>query len=181
MLQFPNGAANLTYLLRFGETELVLRRPPFGTIAPGAHDMRREYRVLSRLWRHFAPRAARLAFCDDHGVCGADFFVMERRAGVVVRGVMPRRAARTTRTSAAASASRSSTRWPSCTGSIPPRASSPTSASPTGFAARQVAGWRKRWELARPPEAGALMDELRRAPRAARPGARRARRSSTTT
>ena len=66
--QFTNGAANLTYLLRFGERELVLRRPPAGTIAPGAHDMRREWRVLSRLWRHFdrAPRA--YLFCDDHTV-----------------------------------------------------------------------------------------------------------------
>ena len=59
-LQFPNGAANLTYLLRFGDTELVLRRPPFGVVAPGAHDMKREYRVLSRLWQIFdrAPRAS---------------------------------------------------------------------------------------------------------------------------
>ena len=59
LLQFPNGSANLTYLLRFGGRELVLRRPPFGEIAPGAHDMKREFKVLSRLWRHFdrAPRA----------------------------------------------------------------------------------------------------------------------------
>ena len=60
VLQFPGGSANLTYLLRVGDTELVLRRPPFGTIAPGAHDMRREHKVLSRLWRNFdrAPRAS---------------------------------------------------------------------------------------------------------------------------
>jgi len=89
VLQFPNGAANLTYLVRFGETELVVRRPPFGRLAPGAHDMRREYRVLSRLWRVFdrAPRA--FAFCDEASVIGADFFVMERRCGEVVRGVVP--------------------------------------------------------------------------------------------
>src|SRR3978361_1066383 len=67
-MQFPNGSANLTYLLRFGETELVLRRPPFGTIAPGAHDMKREFKVLSKLWKVFerAPRA--YVFCDDHDV-----------------------------------------------------------------------------------------------------------------
>src|SRR5882672_11436420 len=47
--QFSGGSANLTYLLRFGARSLVLRRPPFGTIAPGAHDMAREYRVLSTL------------------------------------------------------------------------------------------------------------------------------------
>src|SRR4051812_29462013 len=89
VLQLPSGSANLTYLLRFGATELVLRRPPFGVIAPGAHDMRREYRVLSRLWRVFdrAPRAH--VFCDDHAVIGADFVVMERRHGEVIRGVIP--------------------------------------------------------------------------------------------
>ena len=89
ILQFPNGSANLTYLLRVGERELVLRRPPMGQIAPGAHDMRREFKVLSRLWRYFgrAPRA--YAFCDDHAVLGADFFVMERRQGDVVRTAVP--------------------------------------------------------------------------------------------
>ena len=87
--QFPNGSANLTYLIAFGPTELVLRRPPFGTIAPGAHDMRREYKVLSRLWQWFpkAPRA--YLFCDDPAIAGADFFVMERRRGEVVRGIIP--------------------------------------------------------------------------------------------
>jgi len=49
VLQFPNGSANLTYLIRLGPHELVLRRPPMGQIAPGAHDMRREFKVLSRL------------------------------------------------------------------------------------------------------------------------------------
>src|SRR5262244_1839458 len=89
VLQFPNGSANLTYLLQFVGHELVLRRPPFGELAPGAHDMKREYRVLSRLWRRFdrAPRA--YWFCDDPAVLGADFFVMERRRGEVVRTAMP--------------------------------------------------------------------------------------------
>ena len=88
-LQFPNGAANLTYLLRFGDTELVLRRPPFGVVAPGAHDMKREFRVLSKLWRIFdrAPRA--YLFCDDHSVIGSDFVVMERRTGEVPRDGVP--------------------------------------------------------------------------------------------
>src|SRR5215510_14322856 len=65
ILQFPNGSANLTYLLRVGGRELVLRRPPFGELAPGAHDMKREFKVLSRLWERFdrAPRA--YVFCGD--------------------------------------------------------------------------------------------------------------------
>ena len=63
VLQFPNGSANLTYLVRFGDRRLVVRRPPFGRIAPGAHDMKREYRALSKLWQAYdrAPRASRLS------------------------------------------------------------------------------------------------------------------------
>src|SRR4051812_48496745 len=89
VLQFPNGSANLTYLVQIGDRRLVVRRPPFGRIAPGAHDMKREYRALSRLWRHFdrAPRA--FLFCDDHDVIGSAFLVMEYRPGVVIWGVLP--------------------------------------------------------------------------------------------
>ncbi len=91
--QFGGGHANLTYLLTFGEgptaREYVLRRPPLGPVAPGSHDMRREYRALSRLWQAFpyAPRA--FVLCDDPDVIGADFFVMERRHGIVVRREIP--------------------------------------------------------------------------------------------
>jgi aminoglycoside phosphotransferase (APT) family kinase protein len=91
--QFGGGHANLTYLLRFGEgpeaVEYVLRRPPLGPVAPGSHDMVREYRALSKLWQGFpkAPRA--FVLCEDPSVIGAPFFVMERRHGVVVRGVIP--------------------------------------------------------------------------------------------
>jgi len=87
--QFPNGAANLTYLLEFENRRLVIRRPPFGEIAVGAHDMKREYRALSKLWRTYdrAPRAYLL--CTDHAVAGADFLVIEYRAGQVVWGSVP--------------------------------------------------------------------------------------------
>jgi len=87
--QFGGGHANLTYLVRFGETEYVLRRPPHGPLPKGGHDMTREYRVLSQLWRAFplAPRAFLL--CTDLGVLGADFVVMERRRGIVIRRTLP--------------------------------------------------------------------------------------------
>jgi len=87
--QFGGGAANLTYLLDYGTHEYVLRRPPLGPVAASAHDMGREYRVLSVLWRTFpyAPRA--FLFGDDPSVIGAPFFVMERRRGVVVRRSLP--------------------------------------------------------------------------------------------
>jgi len=83
--QFHGGHANLTYLLKFGETELVLRRPPFGKIAPGAHDMKREYRVLSKLYKHFAPAPRAYHLCEDETIIGAKFVVIERRTGVIVR------------------------------------------------------------------------------------------------
>jgi aminoglycoside phosphotransferase (APT) family kinase protein len=92
--QFPGGHANLTYCLRFGAPdgaamEYVLRRPPLGPVAPGSHDMTREYRALSVLWRAFpyAPRA--FVLCQDPALIGAPFFVMERRRGVVVRSPIP--------------------------------------------------------------------------------------------
>lgn len=91
--QFGGGHANLTYCLRFGEgtaaREYVLRRPPLGPVARSAHDMHREWRALSQLWRRFdkAPRA--FLYCDDAELIGADFLVMERRHGIVVRNAVP--------------------------------------------------------------------------------------------
>jgi aminoglycoside phosphotransferase (APT) family kinase protein len=89
VLQFPNGSANLTYQLVIGGTRLVLRRPPFGKLAAGAHDMRREHRVLSRLYRSY-PRAPRaVLYCEDESVIGSRFFVSEYRSGVVVWDRIP--------------------------------------------------------------------------------------------
>jgi aminoglycoside phosphotransferase (APT) family kinase protein len=145
--QFTNGAANLTYLLRFGTREMVLRRPPSGTIAPGAHDMKREWRVLSRLWRHFdrAPRA--YLFCDDHAVAGADFFVMEHRPGLVIRDAIP-----SPMTGHADVARRASFALIDAMAELhlldPAKAEVADIGKPDGFVARQVSGWRKRWELA---------------------------------
>jgi aminoglycoside phosphotransferase (APT) family kinase protein len=87
--QFGGGAANLTYLLRYDEQEYVLRRPPLGRVAKSAHDMGREFRVLSVLHAALpeAPRA--YLYCEDPGIVGAPFFVMERRRGIVVRRSMP--------------------------------------------------------------------------------------------
>jgi aminoglycoside phosphotransferase (APT) family kinase protein len=91
--QFGRGKANLTYLLRFGgegaAVEYVLRRPPLGPLAPSAHDMGREYTVLSTLWRAFPQAARAYLFCEDPSVIGAPFFVMERRHGVVVQNAVP--------------------------------------------------------------------------------------------
>jgi aminoglycoside phosphotransferase (APT) family kinase protein len=87
--QFHGGKANFTYLLRFGEREFVLRRPPLGPIPPGAHDMRREHRVLSVLHRRFSLAPQSLLLCEDESVIGAVFIVEERRRGFVIRDDIP--------------------------------------------------------------------------------------------
>jgi aminoglycoside phosphotransferase (APT) family kinase protein len=82
--QFPKGHSNLTYLIQSGGGEWVLRRPPFGSKVKTAHDMGREYRILSGLAGHFpAPRP--LLLCSDESVMGAQFYVMERLRGVIPR------------------------------------------------------------------------------------------------
>lgn len=92
--QFGGGHANLTYLIRFGETEYVLRRPPLGPVAPRSHDMRREHAVLSKLFAVFplAPRSYLL--CTDGDVIGSDFIVEERKHGIAIRRDLPERFAR---------------------------------------------------------------------------------------
>jgi aminoglycoside phosphotransferase (APT) family kinase protein len=87
--QFPGGYSNLTYLVRAGDREMVLRRPPFGAAIRSAHDMGREFRILSRLAAVY-PRVPRaLAYCDDASVLGAPFYVMERVRGVILRSKVP--------------------------------------------------------------------------------------------
>jgi len=87
--QFGGGHANLTYLLTFGGTQYVLRRPPLGPIAPRSHDMAREYRVLSCLGAAFPLAPTSLALCTDAAIIGVDFHVMERRHGRVIRDELP--------------------------------------------------------------------------------------------
>lgn len=88
--QFPRGFSNLTYLLRLGGRELVLRRPPFGADIRSAHDMGREYRILRGLSSVY-PKAPRpLLYHEDPELLGAPFYVMERVRGVILRSKMPR-------------------------------------------------------------------------------------------
>ncbi len=87
--QFPGGAANLTYVARSARGEFVLRRAPLGPVAKHGHDMRREYRVLSRLWKGYPPAPRAYHYCDDAAVMGKPFFIMERRTGFVIRSIWP--------------------------------------------------------------------------------------------
>jgi aminoglycoside phosphotransferase (APT) family kinase protein len=146
--QFGGGAANLTYLLDYGTQQYVLRRPPLGPVARAAHDMGREYKVLSVLHQAFpcAPRA--YLYCDDPGIIGADFFVMERRCGVVVRRSMPAEYA------ALAEAPRQMSL--ALVDALAQLHAVDYNAiglgdlgEPQGFIARQIEGWYKRWLAAK--------------------------------
>ncbi len=87
--QFPSGFSNLTYLIRADDRELVLRRPPFGAKIKTAHDMSREYRILSHLHPVYPKVPRPLLFCDDESILGAPFYVMERVTGVILRAQKP--------------------------------------------------------------------------------------------
>ena len=87
--QYPSGHSNLTYAVRFGEREWVLRRPPFGSKVKSAHDMGREFRVLSKLHAVYAPAPEVVAFCEDEAVLGAPFYLMQAVEGVILRSRLP--------------------------------------------------------------------------------------------
>ncbi|MCM3664785.1 phosphotransferase family protein [Mesobacillus subterraneus] len=93
--QFSFGKSNLTYQLKMGEWEAVLRRPPLGPVAPKAHDMEREYKILKEISPHFSAAPKPYLFADE-SVIGSPFFVMERKRGIVLdtdfpEGIMPGR------------------------------------------------------------------------------------------
>jgi aminoglycoside phosphotransferase (APT) family kinase protein len=87
--QFPSGHSNLTYSLHLGGRELVLRRPPFGSKVKTAHDMGREFRVLSKLHDAYPPAPKVLVYCDDDTILGAPFYLMEPIHGIIIRRELP--------------------------------------------------------------------------------------------
>ncbi len=156
--QFRGGHANLTYLLRIGETELVLRRPPLGPVAPKSHDMAREFRALRALAPLFAPAPRPLVLCEDPAVIGAIFFVMERRRGIVVRNEWPaelgddpalRRRIGESLLDALAELHQLDVARPEIA----------ALGRPQGFVRRQVEGWYERWQRARTRDIP-VMDEI---------------------
>ena len=87
--QYPSGHSNLTYLVRVGKREVVLRRPPFGSKVRSAHDMAREYRVLSKLHTAYPAAPKALLYCDDLSILNAPFYLMEPIRGMIVRREPP--------------------------------------------------------------------------------------------
>jgi aminoglycoside phosphotransferase (APT) family kinase protein len=88
--QYPSGHSNLTYAVQLGDRDMVLRRPPFGSKVKSAHDMGREFRVLSKLHSVYAPAPEVLLYCDDDSILGAPFYMMEPIHGIILRRDMPR-------------------------------------------------------------------------------------------
>lgn len=87
--QFPGGHSNLTYLLRQGNWQAILRRPPVGSNVKAAHDMGREFRVLSKLGPAYAKAPTPLLYCEDEELLGAKFYLMERIEGFILRKELP--------------------------------------------------------------------------------------------
>ncbi len=160
--QFPGGHSNLTYLVRCGSREYVLRRAPLGPVAPKAHDMAREYRVLNAVHPHFPEAPAVFHLCEDPSVIGAVFFVMERRNGVVLRDRVPAELG-----GEPDYARRISEAFVDCMArmhAVDLEANGLLAlGKPDGFVERQVKGWAERWHRAKTeevPEMDALIGWL---------------------
>lgn len=90
LLQFSAGHSNLTYQIRIGEWEAVLRRPPLGPVAPKAHDMEREFKIISEIHPFFEAAPKPILFSNDESIVGAPFFLMERKHGVLIDTKFPK-------------------------------------------------------------------------------------------
>jgi aminoglycoside phosphotransferase (APT) family kinase protein len=153
--QFPAGHSNLTYSLRFGERELVLRRPPFGAKIKTAHDMGREYRILSHLADVYARVPRPLLYCQDPAVLGAPFYLMERLRGVILRSQVPQGLALTPALARALSSSlvdnlveiHSVDYEAAGLGDL---------GRPAGYVQRQIEGWTRRYQNARTDDVPAV-------------------------
>ena len=88
--QYSGGASNWTYCLSFDNRDVILRRPPAGTKAKGAHDMAREYRLQDALKPVYSKVPTMLGYTDDESVIGAEFYVMEKINGIIPRKHFPR-------------------------------------------------------------------------------------------
>jgi len=149
--QFPSGHSNLTYLLQIDGREYVLRRGPLGPVAPKAHDMAREFRILQMVHPHFREAPEALHLCEDPKVLGAVFFLMERRHGLILRDEVPPQLAE-----APNYAQRVSAAFVDCLIRLHAIDVSKIGllalGKPEGFLERQVQGWTDRWHRARTDE-----------------------------
>lgn len=144
--QFPSGYSNLTYLIQVGGESMVLRRPPVGVKIATAHDMSREFKILSALHPVYGKVPEPLVFCGDSNVIGSPFYLMERVEGMILRrDINPVIAPSPELTSEIAGslvdtlAELHGVDWDGAgLGSL---------GRPEGYTERQIAGWTKRYGL----------------------------------
>jgi aminoglycoside phosphotransferase (APT) family kinase protein len=155
--QFSGGHSNLTYLISFGK-EFVLRRPPVGPVAPTAHDMPREFRLLAAIHPHFPLAPRPILLCEDASVIGVPFYLMERRSGLIVRDRIPREIGNDLEVRRRVSEAVADTLV--ALHAVDIYASDIVQiGKPAGFVARQVRGWADRWQRAKTSEV-AEMDQV---------------------
>jgi len=157
--RFAAGLANLNFRIEFDGAAAVLRRPPPGDLPPGAYDMGREFRILSRLWRAFplAPRG--LFHEDDAAVLGAPFQILEYRRGFAVRAELPAPLAR--EPAIPAQLGRVLVEVLAQLHAVDPAAVGLGDLGhPDGFLQRTIEGWARRGEQARAHGPGRLLPEL---------------------
>ena len=153
--QFPGGHSNLTYLICYGDGEFVLRRPPVGPVAPTAHDMPREYKLLSVINPHFPLAPKPVLLCEDSSLIGVPFYLMERRRGLIVRFKVPAQIGENLALRWRLSESVVDTLVAlhavniQSTGVV-------QIGKPKGFVARQVRGWADRWQRSKTGELAEL-------------------------
>lgn len=157
--QYPGGASNLTYLLRFAGRELILRRPPAGHKAKSAHDMRREYRVQSALAPVYPYVPKMLALCTEPDVLGSDFYVMERIDGLILRGDLPE-GVTLSEPQARQLALGTFDRLIELHGVDPEAAGLDDLGKGAGYVERQVSGWTDRYRRARTPDVPECADVM---------------------
>ena len=145
--QFPGGHSNLTYLIRFADVDIVVRRPPFGPVAPTAHDMAREFRWLSAMNRVFPLAPRPYALCEDTSIIGSVFYAMERRRGIVIRAEEPPEVMNNPEARRAVSAAVVDTLADLHAIDVAGNGLSGLG-KPSGFVERQVRGWSERWQRA---------------------------------
>ena len=156
--QFPGGHSNLTYLVRLGQQEFILRRPPVGPVAPTAHDMPREYKLLSAINPRFPLAPKPVLLCEDSTVIGVPFYLMERRRGFIVRSRLPENVGEDLNWRRRVSKNVIETLVSLHRVDI--HSSGIASfGKPAGFVARQVRGWADRWQRSKTGEV-LEMDEV---------------------